>query len=316
MSCRVHVCAWLAVVVAACASGPAIRVTSPGAEERVIRPGKLQPVELSREELQSAIRELTANLRPPRRALALRRPEIVLASSDEAERALAADYLRWCQEDRQEPGDCLGLVGPSGLLAAGAKEAVALDVALSTALYEAAKALGSITPLELRVMVLGTMTAYVGLMLVPTGVGQFLGIAMTCNMIAFLGVDLFNNAFNGYLDMRMEASAATDFAGVRAAGERYAARLGPSAARVVVMLATYGVAKLSGVGPASAAQLPGGARAAALAEAQGFQLGAVSSVESVAVAADGTVTIALGSSMAMAATGPQGRQRGQRILRG
>jgi hypothetical protein len=88
-------------------------------------------------------------------------------------------------------------------------------------------------------------------------------------------VDLFNHVVKGFSAMLDELAHARDFEGVRGAGIRYGQRIGPTVARIAVMLATYGVAKLAGLFKGSALDLPGGSRAAALAEAQGIPIQAL-----------------------------------------
>lgn len=288
--CRVHVIGWLALIAAGCASGPAIRITAPGVEERIIRPGKLQPVELSVEELRAGMAMLTANLPAGRN-----RPSVSVAACSAS---TGPEDLRVVR--------VLGPGGPTAILDTERRMDLAWEAALSAAVREAAGTLGSITPTQVRAMlsmaIIGTIVCVVS----PDPISKLALLVMSANLVAFLGVDVFNNVVKGYLTMEEEALAARDEEKVRAAGELYGARLGPSVARIMVMVASFGIAKLAGVGPSSMAKLPGGGRAAALAEAQGFQLGAVSSVESVALAADGTLTIALGNAVAMAGTGQQG----------
>jgi len=104
----------------------------------------------------------------------------------------------------------------------------------------------------------------------------------------------------GFAALLDELERARDFAGVQAAGIHYGERIGPTLARIVVMIATYGVAKFAGLFKGGALSLPGGSRAAALAEEQGLRLPAAESAQSIALAPDGSVVIDLGSSMAMA----------------
>src|SRR5207244_2854989 len=76
-----------------------------------------------------------------------------------------------------------------------------------------------------------------------------------------------------------------------------------------VMVATYGVAKFAGLFKGSALDLPGGTRAATLAEAQGFRIPEVEGARSITLAGDGSVVIDLGGAAAMAAAGNGGGGR-------
>src|SRR5207248_9450693 len=127
---------------------------------------------------------------------------------------------------------------------------------------------------------------------------QALFMVATANLIAYVGTDLFNHVVKGYFAMVEELKGAQDFASVRRAGERYGHRMGPTLARLVLMAATIGIAKFAGVFTGDITTLPGGPQAAALAEAQGFQIPVVEGAQSASLAADGTLTIHLGAATA------------------
>src|SRR6185295_3308638 len=135
-------------------------------------------------------------------------------------------------------------------------------------------------------------------------VTKIIFMASMANLIAFVGVDLFNHVVKGFTAMLDELKGAKDFEGVQAAGIRYGQRIGPTVARIVVMVATYGIAKFAGLFKGSALDLPGGSRAAALAEKQGFQISPVEGAKSISLASDGSVVIDLGGAVAMSA-GPK-----------
>jgi filamentous hemagglutinin len=138
-------------------------------------------------------------------------------------------------------------------------------------------------------------------LLSPEPVTKFLFVLTATNLIAFVGVDLFNNVVKGFTAMLDELGRARDFESVRAAGIHYGQRIGPTVARIVVMIATYGVAKFAGLFKGSALSLPGGSRAAALAESQGLPVAAIDGARSITLSTNGTVVIGLGTRMAMTA---------------
>jgi len=76
------------------------------------------------------------------------------------------------------------------------------------------------------------------------------------------------------------------------------------------MIATYGFAKFVGLFSGSAPSLPGGSRAAALAERQGLRIPDVESAQSIALATDGTATVDLGTSSAMSGAAHGGGSSG------
>jgi hypothetical protein len=141
-------------------------------------------------------------------------------------------------------------------------------------------------------------------LLSPEPVSKAIFVLSATSLIAYVGVDVFNNVVKGFTAMLDELGRAEDFAAVRAAGVRYGQRIGPTVGRIVVMVATYGLAKFAGLFKGSIPDLPGGSRAAALAEAQGFKLSEAAGARSIALGADGSVVIGLGNAAVMSATGP------------
>lgn len=272
---------------------PQLEPSAPRRVQIVLRPAIQQPVEVSEADFRAAMRSLTADA-GILRAQAPKPSLVRLASLDEQAQA----FSRELNDD-------------------DARQALALDVALSGAMTEAADALGAITPLQLRVMVMSAMVGYMALILIPEPISKLIAIVLTCNMIAYLGLDLFNSVVQGYRQMRDKARAARSTEELVQAGQRFGERLGPSAARLIVMLATFGLARASGVTPAGPPRLPGAFRAAATAEAHGYSLAAVAEVQAVTRAVDGSVTLTLTGSAAMSSVtsgGSTGAPGSQSIL--
>lgn len=300
--------AWAVTFFCACSAAvPALPVRKAGPEPAVlvIRPSGYQPIELSREEYKQGMRMLWAHGPLPGvpRGGA---PLLVLTSADQAQILKAAGYLQFCEHATGERKDCWEVLNAGGLDDSGARD-VALRFAFTEALQDAASAVSSMTPDQVRAILGLALVGSIVQLLSPDPVTKILFITITANLIACVGVDLFNNLVKGYLAMADELKVARTFADVRAAGERYGTRLGPTLARIVFMVATYGLAKFAGLFKGGADTLPGGQRAAALAEAQGFRIPAVEGARSISLATDGSVVIALGAAAAMASTKEPGK---------
>jgi hypothetical protein len=261
-------------------------------------------VDLSREEFRLGMRMLYAHGPLPGVPKG-RAPRFILASADAAQMVKAEGYLQWCQRITGKRFDCWEDLNASGGLDDEGATYVALHLALGEALEDAASAVQSMTPTQVRAMLSVMFLGMIVELLSPEPVTKFLFVLTATNLIAYVGVDLFNSVVKGFTAMLEELRSTRDFDGVRAAGIHYGQRLGPTVARIVVMIATYGVAKFAGLFKGSALDLPGGSRAAALAEAQGLPVGGA---RSIALSADGSVVIELGTVTAMTAALSDGNE--------
>ncbi|HYV47353.1 MAG TPA: HNH endonuclease [Myxococcaceae bacterium] len=298
---------WVVTFLCACSTAiPGLpvqqrRVSAPSV--LVIRPGGYKPVDLSREELQQGMRMLYAN--GPLPGLPKNgRPRFILAGDDPMQRLKAEGYLRWCHHITGKRFDCWDDLNASGELDDEGATFVALHFAFAEALEDAASAVRSMTADQVRAMLSVLFLGMIVELLSPEPVTKILFMVSMSNLIAFVGVDVFNNVVKGFISMLDELKLARDFAGVRVAGIHYGQRMGPTVGRIVVMVATYGVAKFAGLFKGSALDLPGGSRAAALAEAQGFRIPEIEGTRSLTLAANGSVVIDLGGAVAMSA-GPK-----------
>jgi hypothetical protein len=301
---------WAICFLCACSAAvPALPVPQPetlgaGPTVLVIHPGGYQPVDLSREEFKQGMRMLYANGPLPGLPKG-GKPRLILASADPVQMARAVGYLDHCQRITGKRFDCWDDLNASGGLDDEGAAFVALHFALGEAVEDAASAVGSMTPTQVRAMMSLMFLGMIVQLLSPEPVTKIIFIVSMTNLIAFAGVDLFNHVVKGFTAMLDELKGAKDFEGVRAAGIRYGQRIGPTVGRIVVMVATYGIAKFAGLFRGSALDLPGGPRAAALAEKQGFRLPQVEAGRSISLAPDGSVVIDLGAAAAMSAsTGP------------
>jgi len=300
---------WMVSFLCACSAAvPKLPVQQPEAFEAstrvlVIRPGGYKPVDLSREEFKQGMRMLYANGPLPGLPKG-GKPRLVLASADPVQMARTAGYLDHCQHITGQRTDCWDDLNASGGLDDEGATFVALHFALGEAIEDAASAVGSMTPAQVRAMMSVMFLGMIVELLSPEPVTKVIFMLSVTSLIAFVGVDFFNHVVKGFTTMLDELKRAKDFEGVRAAGIHYGQRIGPTVARIVVMVATYGIAKLAGLFKGSVLDLPGGSRAAALAERQGFRLSQAEGVRSVSLAADGSIVMDLGTATAMSAAGP------------
>ncbi|AGC42242.1 putative lipoprotein [Myxococcus stipitatus DSM 14675] len=222
---------------------------------------------------------------------------------------LTKAYGQWC-ERKDQPGDCLRLLGEGPLLASDGKYTWAFAIAMDSVWDETAEALEDMTdPGAVMATVTSAATMYLLLWALPEPFSKGVAATLTALAIAYLGVDTVWRLLDGWLTLVREVERATTYAQLSAAGEAYGEVLGENAARVFVMLATAAVGSTVGLA-AKASRLPGSAQAALAVESQaGFQFSAAGSVRSVAVVADGfTITLAP-NALAMASQGMKGGHR-------
>jgi hypothetical protein len=291
--------------------GPRLLVRNERGEVAQTDPSKqILPVEYDQEDVREAVEpyaDLLASLvRHHDGRLRLRLASAVVLGADAAERAFLEEYLGWCEVTRGQRGDCLGQQDPNmpGLTVDG-KRGIALRMAFSKALREAADVVRGVDPVKVEALMLAWFAFYLVTLVAPEPVTKVLDVLMTANLIAFLGWDGFHNVLQGYIDLRIEAAEAQSFAALHEAGLKYGRRLGGSMVRIVTALITWGIGAAAGMGRPST-ELPGGDVAAWNARAQGFELAAVSG-GSVSVSASGaaTLTLAVMTGPERGCSGPQ-----------
>ncbi|WP_163786574.1 AHH domain-containing protein [Myxococcus vastator] len=222
----------------------------------------------------------------------------------EADSELTRAYGRWC-ERTQRARDCLHLLEDGPTLGDEAKRTLALQFAMGSVLDETQAALGEmVDPIAVRNTIITAMAVYLGLWLLPEPVSKGVAATLTVGLIAYLGVDTVWNLVAGWRQLAEAVAVATTFNEVRTAGEEYSRVMGENAARVFVMLATAAIGSTAGLA-VKAPGLPGSVQAVRLAEVQGgFRFTAIAQVGSVAIPAEGAVTITLApGALAMAARG-------------
>jgi hypothetical protein len=289
----------IGLVASSGCAGPRLIVRSERGE--VTRNGSSKqfiPVEYDREDVHAAIEPyaelLAVIIRQHDGQLRLRLASAVASGVDAADREFLEEYLSWCEVTRGQRGDCLDARDSNmpGLTVDG-KRGIALRMAFSKAMREAAEVVRGIDPAKVEALLLAWFAFYLVTLVAPEPVTKVLDVLMTANLIAFLGWDGFHNVVEGYIDLRKDAADAKDFAALHEAGLKYGRRLSGSMVRIVTALITWGLAREAGV-RSSPTELPGGDVAAFNAESQGFELAAVTG-GSVTVSTAGIVTLTVAS---------------------
>lgn len=238
---------WLFLLLTSCGTvNDELRPTPalPEARTVFIPRGAARPrVQVSEEELRAAMRVLLTEVRMPVRFGSRATGWIVVPAAaweplDHEQLAMARDYRMWC-ERRHEPSDCLDVLRSRPVLTQDGKYKIAFDIALGAQWKGFAGELsGMADPALVRVVLLGTMVAYMGAIAFPEVITKGIAAAATVVLTAYLGAEAVWNLVFGWIHMVEEVKAATTFAQVRSAGERYGNRVGAQTARVLVMVAT------------------------------------------------------------------------------
>jgi hypothetical protein len=224
-------------------------------------------------------------------------------------------YLALCQR-QYGGGDCLGFLKDGPTLKREDLRMLALALSLRGVLNETWAALkGMVSPQALVAMIVWTAGVYLTMWLLPEPTTKLLAAGMTLALLAWLPAATLWELMDGWARLVHEVDRATSFAQVQEASERFSRVMGENTARVVVMVVTAAlggsVAKLSQQLP----KLPGFARAAARAEAQGTSLAEVASVEEVAAAGEGTFTLMVRGPGTKAAAASEARAGATIIIR-
>ena len=152
----------------------------------------------------------------------------------EAETALKAKYLRWCQP--RGGGDCLGLFTDGPYLRTDDRRTLALALAFGGVLDETRAALGrELSPQALLSSLVWAASLYLALWLLPEPSTKAAAAALSVVLLAWLGVDALWGLMDGWASMAHAAHEATTFEELRDAGEAFGKRLGTDAARALIL---------------------------------------------------------------------------------
>ena len=152
----------------------------------------------------------------------------------EAEAALEAKYLRWCQP--RGGGDCLGLFTDGPYLRTDDRRTLALALAFGGVLDETRAALGrELSPRALLSSLVWAAGLYLALWLLPEPSTKAAAAALSVVLLAWLGVDALWGLVDGWASMAQLAHEATTFEELRDAGEAFGKRIGTDAARALIL---------------------------------------------------------------------------------
>lgn len=157
-------------------------------------------------------------------------------ASDAAATQLTREYAAWCQLVRHGPADCLSLnvesFGPED------KRKLALSIAIGSVLEGVMDVVGEFAnPIKVEAMIVTSMAAYLFLLYAPEPITKGIAAVATLGLYLYLGDELWEIA-RAYGRMHDEADAATTFAEVRAAGERFGRSIGQKAMQILIMAVT------------------------------------------------------------------------------
>ncbi|QRN94807.1 hypothetical protein JRI60_37695 [Archangium violaceum] len=224
----------------------------------------------------------------------------------EADEALKAKYLKWCEH--RGGGDCLGLLEDGPYLRADDRRTLALALAFGSVLDETREALGR-QLLDVRALVsmaVWTVALYCMMWVVPEPTTKAVAASLTVILMGWLGLQTVYELMDGWARMADVAHHASTFEELRTAGGEFGKVLGEDAARAMILA----VATLSGHTLGQVASrvksLPGFNFAGAQFEAQG---GAVVMAHAEAMEARLATEGALARAVAVVetvATSPQG----------
>jgi hypothetical protein len=344
--------ALLMVYLTACAGVPRVQypaADSAEAEQAAVHydlyectatSGPSEPVEVSPDDFQRAMRVLARDIEPPTQPAETARwlmqgglEASLLAEVEhgkvarltpqeegsplEAETAavVARKYGEWCARE-YEAGDCLGLFADGPTLQREDLRTLALAMSLGNVLRDTRRALrGMVSPQAVLALIIWTSAFYLALWLLPEPTSKLLASGLTLAMLVWLPAQTLWSLMDGWALLVHEVDRANSFAQIEKASEKFSGVMGENTARVLVAVVT---AALGGGGAKFTARLPkvpGFQQAAVAAEAQGLGLAEVGEVVEAAVAEEGTFTLMVRRPGGQAAAAESAEVSGTMIIR-
>ncbi len=169
--------------------------TGGGRSQILFAPPLRRPVELTQEELKTAMARLVVDLdvppSPARRLVLIPRDT---SGAEDTEAELTRGYLRWC-ERRGSMGDCLCLLAESPYLGPEARHTLALRIALGAVWEGAVGAVeGMVSQEALEAAVMSTLAGVLAALVLPEPTMKAVAVALACYMVGYLGLDTVWNA--------------------------------------------------------------------------------------------------------------------------
>jgi hypothetical protein len=222
------------------------------------------------------------------------------------EQALANRYKVWCRSAHAYEGDCLG-----GALVAGkyldtrGRYMWAMALSKSPVLEEFERALGEmVSTRAVMQAAIGTIVMLLVLLALPEPVTKLVAAWGTVALILWVGAATLYNLITGWFELMKEVKEATTFEQIRDAGERFGKLFSREAAQAFALVAMAMLTHTAQGFSQQVATLPGSAQVSMLAASRnGLLLSEASTVESVAVTAEGFIVTLPPSAVAMAIQG-------------
>jgi len=227
---------------------------------------QVDPVEVDSGEFKRAMARLILDLRFSLRPTEATPSRLQLVSWDETVRN--AEGGSWCSRQGAQD-ECLTLLGDDfSLLDADARRSLALSFAWDGVWSGVQDAVRNVVnPLALKAMISAAMAAYMFLVVAPEPLTKIVAVALTAYVIAYMGLESFENLVAGWRRLSSESERAVSLQELETAGGRFGAVMGANGARVLILVLTMalggGAVNIATKGPL----LPSFARAALAMEA-------------------------------------------------
>jgi hypothetical protein len=313
---RLIVAVLLLAVPTACSTTHVVRLeTGQGAPREYQPPSWNNSVRVGTNEFEQALARLVLEM-----PLALRSAQqggLVLASypahgtDTRWQRLMGKSFGGLCKAGQRRE-DCLSLLDDVMGLSEWDKLGVALGLSFEPMRESISQAVENTLAPQLFYTVIATgLVTWVVLAANPEPVFTKAAAIVSALMLIYLGIETFLEVVKASLELKRATDKATTPEELEEAGQRFARRVGPQVARVLVLAVTVVVSQGMTGGAALLASrlsmLPGASEAAALGASQvGITLANVGQVSAVAVV-DGNLAITLApTAVAMAAMGPRG----------
>jgi hypothetical protein len=318
MATRLTAAVLLLALLSACATPRRVRLeTGQGAPLEYRQPSSNKSLEVDAEAFEESLTQLALNM-----PLTLRSPQqgwLVRTSypgkDDDArwQRLMSKSFGGLCEPGRRRD-NCLSLLDDVLGLSEWDKLGMGLALSLDPLKESIAKAVeNTLAPQLFYTLIATGLITWAVMAANPEPVFTKAAAIVSALLLIYLGVDTFLEVVNASRELKQATDRATIPKELEWAGLRFANRVGPEVAGVVVLAVTVVVSQGMTAGAALLASrlplLPQFPEAAAVAASRfGIKLSNVGQVSAVAVSAEGTITIALApTAVAMVASGSGGQ---------
>ncbi|NNC19008.1 hypothetical protein HJC22_25155 [Corallococcus exiguus] len=308
MAFRVQLAVLILALLSACAASRGrVRLdTGEGAPIEYSPPSPVRAVTVGEEAFEEALTELV--LVTPLRLRASRPGEWVRASYSRGSQVSDRAFGGFCEPGLRR-GDCISLLEDVMGLSDWDKFGVALALSLDPLKESISRAVeDTLAPQLFYSMIATGLVTWAALAANPEPAFTKAAAVISALLLVYLGAETFLELIEASQDLKLATDGATTWKELDASGQRFATRVGPSIARVLVLAVTVAVSHgMTGGASLLAARLatlpnfPGGA---AVASRVGVNVAGLEQVRAVSVSG-GVITLSLPSTVvAMAAKPP------------